>query len=32
VHRLRAVRLGLPGDAIYVEGGDNTEEQRFSPG
>ena len=21
-----------PADAIYVEGGDNTEEQRFSPG
>ena len=29
---MRAVRLGLPGRRDLVEGGDNTEEQRFSPG
>ena len=33
VHRLRAVRVGLyPADAIFVEGGDNTDAERFSPG
>ncbi len=32
MHRLRAVRLGLPADAIYVEGADNTDEERYSPG
>jgi NADH-quinone oxidoreductase subunit I len=26
------VRLGLPADAIYVEGADNTEDERYSPG
>ncbi len=26
------MRLGLPGRAIFVEGGDNTDEARYSPG
>lgn len=32
VHRLRAVRVGVPADAIYVEGADNTPDAQFSPG
>jgi NADH-quinone oxidoreductase subunit I len=26
------VRLGCPADAIYVEGADNTDDERYSPG